>query len=130
MIKLENFLLENGYIKFAYDFKSKDYYEPKEHIISTMLNLEHSYFHKTDIHKKNRIIIGLHEAYKPVTLIYPRPNIRAKRIIENEIIIDNELSDDIMNVALSKFSNFEIFEAMYNKSITLEIDLTNETKQI
>jgi len=143
MTKFEEFLIDKGYLMFAFDAKKGMYYKPKNHIISTMVNLGHIYIHNSDTNllnkiennqeithedRVNQIIFGLNEAYKPATLIYPRPNIRVKRkkIIDNEecVVIENENFDDSMNIVLSKIDKEEIFKAMYDKSMCFEFDLT------
>ena len=114
MIAFENYLIEKGFEKFAWDSKKGEYYKPKTHIISTMVNIAHFYI-KDDI----KIAVGLHERNKPVTLIYPRPNIIIDKIENDSTIRIVEFQDDAMNIALQKFSFDEIFEAMFNKEITL-----------
>ena len=145
MIKFETFLIEKGYLKFAFNGKEMKYYKPKEHIVSTMLNLGHCYIHNSDTNllnkieqgksvmekdftwedRKGEIFIGLHEKDKPVTLISPRPRIEIKRLIDNKVVVFNEWYDDEMNVVLSKIDFEDILKAMYNKEIILKIDLTN-----
>jgi len=116
----------------------------KGHTISTVVNLDHRYFHKTDTNilekiasgksvmkedftwedRKGEICFGLHEVGKPPTLISPRPRIKLKRIKYGKVVIENELYDDSMNVVLKDIPHEEIFKAMYDKSIVIEIDLT------
>jgi hypothetical protein len=145
MTKFEEFLLSSGYLKFGFDLKSMKYFKPKDHIISTMVNLEYSYIHKSDTNllekielgksvmdndftwedRKNIIVVGLHEKDKPVTLISPRPRIRIKRKDNRNLeVIEDEKLDDSMNVVISKIEFDRILEAMYDKSICFEIDLT------
>ena len=146
MIKFETFLIDKGYIMFAFNAKEIKYYKPKIHIISTMINLGHIYIHNSDTNllnkieqgksvmdddftfedRKEQIVIGLHEKNKPVTLISPRPRIEVKRLIEDKVCISNELYDDNMNIILSNIDFEYILEAIYNKEIILKIDLTNE----
>lgn len=144
MTKFEEFLLSRGYLKFGFDVKSMKYFKPKDHIISTMVNLGHSYIHKSDTNllekielgksvmdndftwedRKNIIEIGLHEKDKPVTLISPRPRIRIKRKDNKQFeVIEDEKLDDSMNIILSKIEFDKILEAMYDKSICFEINL-------
>ena len=133
MTKFESFLINKGYIMFAFDAKEMKYYKPKAHIISTMVNLGHIYIHNSDTNllnkieqgksvmeddftwedRKNEIVFGLHEAGKPTTLISPRPKIRVKR--EDKILTEKQ--DDAMNIVLSKIPYEEILEKMYNGEI-------------
>jgi hypothetical protein len=110
MIAFENYLIEKGFDKFGWDAKKGEYYKPKAHIISTMVNLGYIYI-KGDL----KIAVGLHEAHKPVTLINPRPRILIEKTVEDKVIKMYEYEDDAMNIILQKFSFDEIFEAMYNK---------------
>lgn len=139
MTSFEQFLLDKGYIMFAFDSKEMKYYKPKNHTISTMVNLGHSYIHNSDSNlldkieqgksvmeddftwedRKNEIVFGLREKDKPPTLISPRPRLDIYR----QGFTIREDRDDAMNIALSNFSNEEIFEAMYNKDISLELKL-------
>ena len=48
MTEFERFLLEKGYIKFILDCKTGKYEIAKGHTISTLVNLDHRYFHNTD----------------------------------------------------------------------------------
>jgi hypothetical protein len=75
-----------------------------------MVNMGYIYI-KDDL----KIAVGLHEAYKPVTLIHPRPRILIEKIVDDEVIRMSEYEDDSMNIILQKFSFDEIFEAMYDK---------------
>ncbi len=145
MTKFEQFLLEKGYLKFILNCKTMKYEIAKNHTISTIVNLDHRYFHKTDANilqkisdgktiiagkeisyedRKNEIIFGLSEAYKPPTLRWPRPNIKIKKKINNIEIIENQELDDNMNIVLQKISYDNILSAMYDNSICLEVDLT------
>lgn len=142
MTLFELFLIEMGYIKFILNTKTFKYEKPKNHNISTMVNIDHRYFHHSDkiIEKieqgltvkngitwddrKGEIAFGLHEYGKPSTLITPRPSIEVKRIKNDMIVIENENYDDSMNIILKDVSNVDIFKAMYDKSIVLKIDLT------
>jgi hypothetical protein len=139
MTAFENFLIEKGYIRFAFDAAKGKYYEPKLYVISTMSNLGHLYIHESDVNllskikedksitpedRKNEIIFGLHEKDRPPTLIYPRPRIKIKRTKEDKIIIEDEQFDDSMNIVLQKENFNQILKAMYNKSICFEYDLT------
>ena len=140
MTKFELFLIDKGYLMFAFDAKKGIYYKPKTHIISTMVNIRHIYIHNSDLNLLNKIenneeinhedcdkqiSFGLHEANKPPTLIYPRPRISVKRIDkDNNVFSSNENFDDNMNLVLSKINFEEIFNAMYDNSICFELDLT------
>jgi len=141
MTKFEQMLLDKGYIKCYFDFKTKRYKLAVRHIISTMTNLEHSYFHNTEkeiISKiengkelshdemMTQITFGLNESPKPPTLICPRPNINIVRIRNGEKVIETEFLDDSMNIVLDTISHEEIYKAMFDKSICFNIDLTTK----
>lgn len=150
MTSFEKYLEQIGYIKHAFDSSKMQYYIPERHIISTMSNLAHVYIHSTDsvllgkisqgkkvtsdkesdlitfADRTKEIVFGLHEHGKPPTLITPRPNIKVKRkeIVDGveQVVTYTELFDDSMNVALSKQTPEEIYNAMYNESIVFEYD--------
>lgn len=144
MTGFENFLIDKGYIRFAFDAEKGKYYQPKNYVISTMSNLGHLYIHESDINllskinegkstrnnsitledRKNEIIYGLHEKDKPPTLIQPRPKIKVKRKKEDNIVIEDEQYDDSMNITLQQIEYETIFKGMYDKSICFEFDLT------
>jgi len=144
MTQFEQMLLDKGYIKHILNCKTMKFEMAKGHTISTMVNLNHRYFHNTDTNilqkiesgksvmeedftwfdRKGEICFGLNQVGKPPTLINPRPRIEVKRIKEGREVIENEQYDDSMNVVLKDISHEEIFKAMYNKSIVIKIDLT------
>jgi len=144
MTQFEQMLLEKGYIKHILNCKTMKFEIAKRHVISTMVNLDHRYFHKTDENilqkiadgksvmgkdltwddRRGEICFGLHEAEKPPTLISPRPRIEVKRIKEGKEVIENEQYDDSMNVVLKDISHEKIYKAMFDKSIVIKIDLT------
>jgi len=144
MTQFEQMLLDKGYIKHILNCKTMKFEIAKGHTISTMVNLDHRYFHNTDTNilqkitsgksvmdedftwedRKGEVCFGLHEAGKPSTLISPRPRIRVKRIKDGKEVIENEQWDDSMNVVLKDIPHEEIFKAMYDKSICFEIDRT------
>ena len=144
MTQFEQMLLDKGYIKHILNCKTMKFEMAKGHTISTMVNLDHRYFHNTDTNilqkiesgksvmeedftwenRKGEICFGLNQVGKPPTLINPRPRIEVKRIKEGREVIENEQYDDSMNVVLKDISHEEIFKAMYNKSIVIKIDLT------
>lgn len=152
MTGFEEFLINKGYIMFAFNAKEMKYYKPKTHTISTMANLGHIYIHKSDANllnkieqgksvmeddfnwedRKNEIVFGLHEGGKPPTLISPRPRIKIKRTItKNSIrkeVVITEQSDDAMNIVLSKVDPIIIYKAMYDNSICFDFDLTTTEK--
>jgi len=141
MTKFEQMLLDVGYVKYILNCKTMKYELAIGHNLSTMVNLDHRYFHKTDTNalekiaagksvlsdnftyedRKGEICFGLHEAGRPATLISPRPRIKVNRIVSG--IVEDEYSDNSMNIALQNIPHEEILEAMYNKSICLEFDL-------
>jgi hypothetical protein len=114
MIAFENYLIDKGFEKYAWNTNKAEYYKPKTHIISTMVNICHIYI-KGDL----KIVVGLHEVGKPVTLVNPRPRIIIEKIVDNKKTTITEYEDDAMNIVLQKFSFDEIFEAMYNKDKVL-----------
>jgi hypothetical protein len=148
MTKFEGFLIDNGYIMFAFNAKEMKYYKPKVHIISTMVNLGHSYIHNSDTNllnkieqgksvmendftledRKKEIVFGLREKDKPSTLISPRPKIRVKKFItingKQIEVIEDEAFDNSMNIVLSKINFEDILKAMYDDSICFNFDLT------
>lgn len=153
MTQFEQMLLDKGYIRYILNAKTMKYEIAKGHTISTLVNLDHRYFHKDDKivlqkisnnipvfaedailatitleDRKGEIIFGLNEAKKPPTLIYPRPKIEVKRIKDEREVIEREYLDDSMNIALNYISHEEIFKAMYDKNIILKIDLTQPKK--
>lgn len=140
MTQFEQMLLDKGYIKHVFNCKKMEFEKPKTHTISTMINLDHRYFHKNDENilqkiesgkdftpedRKGEICFGLNEVGKPPTLISPRPRIEVRRIHEGNIVIENEQYDDSMNIVLKEIPHDEIFKAMYDRSIVFKIDLTN-----
>jgi hypothetical protein len=144
MTKFEQMLLDKGYLKFVLNCKTMKYEEATGHTISTMVNLDHRYFHSSDTNvlqkiatgksvmdedftwedREGEICFGLHEAGRPPTLISPRPRIRIKRINEGREVVETEIRDDSMNIVLKEFQHEEIYKAMYDKSIFIELDLT------
>lgn len=149
MTKFEEFLIDRGYIMFAFNAKDMKYYKPKTHIISTIVNLGHIYIHNSDTNllnkieqgksvmeddftledRKGEICFGLHEVGKPPTLISPRPRIEVKRIREGKVVIENEQFDDSMNIVLLKIDFEDILKAMYDNSICFEFDLTKSSSK-
>lgn len=144
MTNFENMLIDKGYIKHILNCKTMKYEIANKHVISTMVNLDHRYIHKTDEvllkkieqgksvmdddftweDRKGVICFGLHEKGKPPTLINPRPRIEVKRIKDGKEVIENEQFDDSMNVVLKDIPHEEIFKAMYDTDIVIKIDLT------
>jgi len=80
-----------------------------------------------DLDFDNAIVWGLHEYKKTPTLIYPRPNIRVKKYKDFNGIkalgIDDERSDDCMNLCLSKENHLDIFNNL-NTNHIFKYDLT------
>lgn len=144
MTKFEEDLISLGYLVHTLNCKTMKY-EKGRKLISTMVNIDHRYIHKDDkvlldkIEKgisvmedeftpedrKSEICFGLHEHGKPPTLISPQPSIKVKRNINGQLVTENETLDNSMNVVLRGMSFKKIYEAMFDKSIVLEIDLTN-----
>lgn len=142
MHKFELFLQKKGYLKYRLDTKTMKYVACSNHEISTMVNIDHRYFHKKDpvlehIHKpiskidnnllKREITFGLNEFGKPSTLKHPRPNIILKRSTADKIIIENKKHDDAMNVILEKVDHDLILDAMFDQKKTIKIEIGNET---
>jgi len=143
MTQFEQMLLDKGYLKYILNSTTMKFEEAKGHTISTMVNLDHRYFHQYDRNilrkiesgksvmeedftwedRKGEIRFGLREAGKPPTLISPRPRIEVTRIKEGKEVVQNEQWDDSMNVALQYISHEKILKAMYDKSIVIRIDL-------
>lgn len=71
------------------------------------------------------VIWGLSEYGKPPTLVYPRPNIKNKHVDNSPAkfciggVFFNQ--DDDINKILSKYRNEEIYNAMFDKTILLEL---------
>jgi hypothetical protein len=146
MTKFEGFLIDKGYSTYILDCKEMKYQKSNQHIISTMVNLDHRYIHNTDRNfldkinkgksvmdedftwedRKGEICFGLHEKGKPCTLISPRPRIR---VMKNDIIL-TEQNDDAMNIVLKEIEYEEIFKAMYDKSICFEFYLRDVSQAI
>lgn len=135
MTSFEQFLIDKGCIKFVLNLRTKKYEVATNHTLSTLVNLDHRYIHHSDEdllmkiaagksymdedftmeQRKNEIIFGLNERDKPATLIYPRPK------MQTGDIPTTCLGDDCMNAALQQFSPEEIFQAMYDRSIVLQV---------
>jgi hypothetical protein len=148
MTNFEQMLIDKGYIKYILNHKTMKYELAKGHVTSSSLNLDHRYFHKTDLNvlskieneksvmekdftwedRKGEICFGLNEVHKPATLIYPRPRINIKKIVEDKEEDIDELMDDSMNIVLKNIPHEEIFKAMYDHNIFFEIDLTIKSK--
>lgn len=134
MIAFERYLIEKGYLMFVLNTKTWKFEEPKYFELSTMGNLDHRYFHSsevdilkkinsgltiselTDDEQRKVIIVGLRESEKPATLIYPRPNIQ---VFKGDELFDNQY-DNAMSVIHEEFTNDEIFEAMYDENKILK----------
>ena len=153
MTQFEQMLLNKGYVKHILNCKTMKYELARGHNISTLVNLDHRYFHRDDKiilqkisnntslfveddtlstitleDRKGEIIFGLHESKKPPTLIYPRPRIEIKRIKDGKVITEGEYLDDSMNIVLNCVPYEEIFKAMYDNTIVLKVDLTQPKK--
>ena len=150
MTAFENMLIDKGYKKYVLNCKTMKYEPVDNHIISTMVNLDHRYIHQTDevllkkieqgksvmdgnftwYDRKGVICFGLNEANKPPTLINPRPKISVKRERDfngkKQIVIENESFDDSMNLALINETPEQIFKALFDSSIFFNYDLTDQ----
>ena len=137
-------LIDKGYLEFTFNCKTMKY-EIGHKIISTMVNLDQRYIHKDNrlmLDKinlgisilddsfpfeclKGEIAFGLNEANKPPTLLYPRPRIEIKRMLDGVIVCEDQCKDDNMNLVLMAMPFEQIFEAMFDRSILIQIDLTH-----
>lgn len=76
----------------------------------------------------NPIIWGLNEHGLPPTLVYPRPKIRVKRIINccggSDVMCFDETHDSSMQVCLKNENHLDIFNALRNDNIYFEYNLT------
>lgn len=136
MTKFEEFLISKGYVRHSISKKKGKYVIEEstgKHVFSTMGDIFYSYIHpEVDLfpdHVDNwfrRIDVGLHEVGKPATLISPRPRIRVSRSEEQEEYMMDESWDDNMNVVLMNVDHEKVYEAMFDRSILLEVKL--ETK--
>jgi hypothetical protein len=127
MTKFEQMLLDVGYEKYVYNWKTHKYEKTDKHTISTMVNLYHVYFHKSDINQEKGIVFGLSERDKPSTLISPRPRILVYRDKNGCTLIEDEMFDDSINIALKEIAHEKILEAMFDKSIIFKFDLSNSS---
>jgi hypothetical protein len=125
MTPFEKYLINNGWLKYKWNPNGPRYEPTTKHDLSTLENIDHRYFHKTDpiINKiKNReiigmeitrefrkceIVVGLHEHRHQPTLIAPRP-----KGIERDYEMDR---------ILAKYSNEEVLKAIFDKTIILLI---------
>jgi len=144
MTNFEQYLIDIGYTRLEFDCKNGFYKKSQGYHLSSMGNLDYRYFHNTNSNidfllnpkfkdasperKTNlvngEIIFGLNEYPLPPTLVSPRPNIIVKRIKDGRVVeLTGELDAD-MTAILQHFDPPIILLAMYNKSITLTLDLT------
>tara|TARA_R100001244_G_scaffold97404_1_gene72938 strand:- start:333 stop:851 length:519 start_codon:yes stop_codon:yes gene_type:complete len=129
----EEYLLEIGYKPFEYNHNNKGWeYEPvKRYSISTMGHLDYTY-----IKGDRKIVFGLNEIKKPPTLKCPRPSMvdteYVKEFAEKNNVDNFNWScvvsdfDDVMIKTLMNFSNKEVYEAIFDKTIILNNDQFNE----
>lgn len=111
MQKFINYLVKEGF-EIKHKQKSVDF--------STMGDIR-KYYEKGDI----KIIIGLHEAGKPPTLIHPRPKIRVRKTNENSeyrYTMFNQGFDDAMNICLRNETPEKIFKALFDNTIKFEYE--------
>ena len=123
MTGFEQMLIDKGYVMHVMNCKTMKLEIPNRHNISTMVNLDHRYIHPDN---GDMVIFGLHEKGGPATLIWPRPLMRVKRSDTEEEWERNVVSDDNMNVVLQKVDNERIYEAILDKFIVINIDLTKD----
>lgn len=135
MTNFEKFLIEHGYQKYILNCKTMKYERTDTHTVSTLSNLDHRYFHVSDLpanqnihegkpvtewgegERKGEIVFGLSEFGKPPTLISPRPKIRINR----DGVTLNQTMDDVMNIVLMNFTPERIYDAMYSPNIILTL---------
>lgn len=115
MTSFEQMLLNKGYLKYSNNSTTKKLELDNSDSLSTMGILEYTYMHPASGRK---VVFGLSEKGKPPTLIYPRPRIYLFR--DGGII--TEVRDNAVIVALQKFGDEYIYEAMFNKTIKLFIE--------
>lgn len=142
----EDFLFSKGYKKYVLVMVNKKWtFKPfTNEIVSSLSNLDYRYIHESDPiidkinnntpiteggitfeDRKGEICWGLNELGKPPVLIYPRPRIIVKRLDENgHEIYEDQRRDDSMFIAAKEKTNEEIFEAMFDRTIIFEFDLT------
>lgn len=117
-MSFEKYLIEKGYTPYKKD-KNLNYVKIKDTSIgvySSMADVCH--FYKNG---DKEVIIGLNEYKHPPILIYPRPN---GVVFREEDQIDNTtIQDWNMSAIFQNFSYDEIYEAMFDKSIKLELNL-------
>ncbi len=111
MTAFEQYLISQGFERFEFNAKLWKLEPAKGYLLSSMGNLDYRYIHYQN--PKFQIIFGLHEKDRPATLIYPRPN-----IVSNDV---NKFSDDAMNRALAKYTPEQVFKAIFDRCITLEV---------
>ena len=58
MTQFEQMLLDKGYIKYILNCKTMKFEKPERHIVSTIVNIDHRYFHKTDENVLQKITNG------------------------------------------------------------------------
>lgn len=122
MGSFEKMLLDKGWVMCRYGYSKGEGYElipTYEHHISSVDNIMMSY-----VHKDYDIVInwGLGEAYKPPTLLSPRPAIICYvEKVGDKYALKDQYNDDVMNKALLKFGDEEIYNAIINKKGCFEI---------
>lgn len=145
MTSFEQFLMEMGYEKFIYDCKEGYYKRAVGHTLSSLSNLDHRYFHKTDLDierilkpdfakiplgelrselVKGEIIFGLHEKDMPPTLQYPLPFFEVIRPDSDRKYLVWPPRDADVQAMLDNIPHNLILLAMYNKTIKITVDLT------
>ena len=119
-VGFQQYLLDKGYKPYRrlHNDDGEPYYgDLKLRDFSTMVSggLDIRYIKDDDF--DNQIIYGLSEFRKPPTLIYPRPGMYKK--VEGGVKYYND--DNSMNKVLGSYTHEEIYEAIYNREIALEI---------
>lgn len=126
MTAFEQYLIDNGWLKFIVTGRPGHYVRTDRHDLSTIGNLDHRYFHKDDqaVEKIERgeelnpddtarmIIFGLHECHKPPTLIRPRGNIRIFETINGVKWREHMVTDDDMNRLLDSTDHGHLLKVL------------------
>jgi hypothetical protein len=101
---------ENGFV-FTYGNSIKN--------ISTMGDI------RVRLDKEDKHIVwGLNENGRPPTLCYPRPQIRLKTIVNNQVVVLSQNYDSAVNYLLSQVPHEEIFKSLFDPDFIFHFDLT------
>lgn len=112
------YIINKGYEPNIYDHTTKSYKPITNEIISSLGHVLFFYINKND--SSDIISYGLNEYGLPPTIVHPRPRIK---VIRDEIT-EREDRDSSMNIAIQKETSEDIYNAIYDRSIVFEYDLT------